>query len=155
MTGLSTRTRLIEAIAITSSPRIPAADSGGVPTYGPGEVIEFTVTFGDTVDVIGIPVLKISRAEGTFDAEYAGGTGSDALRFDWTVPTTLLDRSQIRISSNFNLGLLYSDSGLVLNGATLTDSGVRPVNVRHARIDPLAYADATPPSSRSTPKAPP
>ena len=47
--GLPTQTRLVDDIAITSTPRVSPADSGGVPTYGPGEVIEFTVTFADTV----------------------------------------------------------------------------------------------------------
>ena len=143
--GLPTLTRLVDDLAITSTPRVSAADSGGVPTYGPGEVIEFTVTFADTVDVTGAPILKITTRGDTFEAVYASGTGSDALQFEWTVPASLPDRIAIRLPSNINGTVLYPDRGLVLEGATLTDSGGRTVNVRHAQIDFLTDADATPP----------
>ena len=143
--GLPTLTRLVDDLAITSTPRVSAADSGGVPTYGPGEVIEFTVTFADTVDVTGAPILKIRTPGDTFEAVYASGTGSDALQFEWTVPASLPDRIAIRLPSNINGTVLYPDRGLVLEGATLTDSGGRTVNVRHTQIDFLTDADATPP----------
>ena len=100
-TALPTRTRLVEGIAITSTPQVPATDSGGTPTYGPGEVIEFTVTFGDTVEVSGTPGPQgLHKRAGQYDAEYAGGTGSEALRFEWTVPASLPAHSSIWISGN-------------------------------------------------------
>ena len=121
------------------------ADSGGVPTYGPGEVIEFTVTFADTVDVTGAPILKFTTPGDTFDIVYASGTGSNALQFEWIVPASLPARIPIRLSSNINGSLLHSNNGLVLDGATLTDSGGRAVNIRHAPIDFVTGVDATPP----------
>ena len=143
--GLPTQTRLVDDIAITSTPRVSPADSGGVPTYGPGEVIEFTVTFADTVDVTGAPILKFTTPGDTFDIVYASGTGSNALQFEWIVPASLPARIPIRLSSNINGSLLHSNNGLVLDGATLTDSGGRAVNIRHAPIDFVTGVDATPP----------
>ena len=147
VTGLPMRTRLVEDIAITSTPRVPATDSGGTPTYGPGEVIEFTVTFGDTVEVTGTPILKgnTDRA-GQYDAEYAGGTGSEALRFEWTVPASLPAPAAIWIYSNITGFGLDTSFGLVLQGATLTDSDGRPVNIRHEGFLSLGTnVDAAPP----------
>ena len=147
VTSLPMRTRLVEDIAITSTPRVPATDSGGTPTYGPGEVIEFTVTFGDTVEVTGTPILKGSTSEADqYDAEYAGGTGSTALQFEWTVPASL-PAAAIWIHDNSHGGFGFdADRGLVLQGATLTDSGGRPVNIRHGNFLFLGTnVDAAPP----------
>ena len=146
VTGLPMRTRLVEDIAITSTPRVPATDSGGTPTYGPGEVIEFTVTFGDTVEVTGTPILKGATSEaGQYDAEYAGGTGSTALRFEWTVPASLPAPAAIWIYNNIIGFGLDTSFGLVLQGATLTDSDGRPVNIRHEDFLSLGNVDAAPP----------
>ena len=145
LSGITTRTRLVEDIAITSTQRVPSAQSGGVPTYGPGEVIELTVSFADTVDVSGGPILKITTRDGKFDAHYSAGTGSEALRFEWTIPASLPKRSEVRISSNIHGSAVYLDRGLVANGATLTDSANRPVNVRHVLTELRAYVDAAPP----------
>ena len=144
--GLPTHTRLVENIAITSTQRVAATQSGSVPTYGPGEVIEFTVTFGDTIDVSGQPILATDTPDGQFEAEYAGGTGSNTLRFEWTVPAALTERFIIRISANQVVPSQSLPKGLVLQGATLTDSGGRPVNIRHESMQFVAYADATPPA---------
>ena len=147
VTSLPMRTRLVEDIAITSTPRVPATDSGGTPTYGPGEVIEFTVTFGDTVEVTGTPILKGATSEADqYDAEYAGGTGSTALQFEWTVPASL-PAAAIWIHSNSLGGFGFdANRGLVLQGATLTDSGGRPVNIRHGNFLFLGTnVDAAPP----------
>ena len=145
LSGITTRTRLVEDIAITSTQRVPSAQSGGVPTYGPGEMMELTVSFADTVDVSGGPILKITTRDGKFDAHYSAGTGSEALRFEWTIPASLPKRSEVRISSNIHGSGVYSDRGLVANGATLTDSANRPVNVRHVLTELRAYVDAAPP----------
>ena len=147
VTSLPMRTRLVEDIAITSTPRVPATDSGGTPTYGPGEVIEFTVTFGDTVEVTGTPILKGATSEADqYDAEYAGGTGSTALQFEWTVPASL-PAAAIWIHDNSHGGFGFdANRGLVLQGATLTDSGGRPVNIRHGNFLFLGTnVDAAPP----------
>ena len=145
LSGITTRTRLVEDIAITSTQRVPSAQSGGVPTYGPGEVMELTVSFADTVDVSGGPILKITTRDSKFDAHYSGGTGSKALRFEWTIPASLPRRSEVRISSNIQGSIVWLDRGLVANGATLTDSGNRPVNVRHVLSEFRTYVDAAPP----------
>ena len=145
-TGLPSRTRLVESIGVASMPQVLSANTGGVSIYGPGEVIKFTVAFGDTVNVSGMPVLKLSTDEGSFDAAYASGTGTQTLQFNWTVPNTLPDRSSIRILTNISGSILSSIRGLLLQGAMLTDSGDRPVNIRHAENLNLAvYADGAPP----------
>ena len=143
--GITTRTRLVDDIAITSTQRVPSAQSGGVPTYGPGEVMELTVSFADTVDVSGGPILKITTRDAEFDAHYSAGTGSGALRFEWTIPASLPERSEVRTSSNIRGSTVWLDRGLVANGATLTDSGNRPVNVRHVLREFRTYVDAAPP----------
>ena len=101
VSGLPTSTRLIESITVTSTPNVPATESGGDATYGPGEVIEFTVTFGDTIDVTGTSILHVDTTEhGQYEAEYTGGSGSTALRFEWTVPATPANYISLSISTN-------------------------------------------------------
>ena len=149
--GPRTRTRLVRGIEVTSTPRVPAADSGGIATYGPGETIVFTVNFRDTVDVSGTPVLKFDMPTARHDAAYAGGTGSAALRFAWTVPASPPRTVDTEILSNIQAGgaTPFTDRGLVLDGAALTDSGGRTVNVRHAAVTPGARVDTAPPVLRT------
>ena len=146
------QTRLVEGIAVTSTPQVAAADSGGTDTYGPGETVDFTVTFSDTVNVNGTPILKVNAGSVVYDARYASGTGTTALRFEWMVPDSLAGASGMQIASNFNASFdLSTDSGLVLNGATLTDSGDRTVNIRHVPVELAERLDASPPVLWSDP----
>ena len=56
--------------------------------HGEGDVIAFTVTFDETVDVgtiLGKPLLKVTIGNATKDATYDSGTGTDQLVFKYTV----------------------------------------------------------------------
>ena len=57
----------------------------GRETYGIGDAIEATVTFSEVVNVTRTPQLGLRVGSLTRSASYAGGTGTTALEFSYTV----------------------------------------------------------------------
>ena len=114
----------VSGVAVTSTaPRYrEAAGPNPRDVYGAGDVIEFTVTFSDTVDVDtagGVPRLVFSLGTGAAavqtNAPYAWGSGTSTLVFAYAVQSSDSDDDGI---------FLLNDSGvaggaLQLNGATL------------------------------------
>ena len=141
------RTRWVEDIEVTSSPAVSWSPS----TYGPGETVEFTATFGGTVTLDttgGQPRLWLSFVSGIQFAEYAGGSGSNALMFAWTVPETgFSELASFSLQGNVMPGTsaFRNESGLDLNGATIADAEGRPVNVRHGDFSSPSWVDTLPP----------
>ena len=148
LSGGNIRTRTIAGIAITSEPDV-ATPAG---YYGPGEGVEFTVTFSQAVTVgtgSGTPVLKFTAGDGARqEAAYASGSGSTALVFAWTVPADVPgDEAAIGIPTNIGTaGALLTDGGLVLSGGTVRDASARDVNIRHIAYTTTSQADTTGPA---------
>ncbi|HIK11274.1 MAG TPA: DUF4347 domain-containing protein [Oscillatoriaceae cyanobacterium M33_DOE_052] len=79
-------------------------------TYGIGTVIPITVTFSETVTVIGAPTLTLNNGA---NATYASGSGTNTLTFNYTVA-----------AGNNTADLDYSSTtALALNGGTIRNTG--------------------------------
>ena len=81
-------------------------------TYGLGAVIPVTVQFSEPVNVTGTPQLTLSTGSpSTTAVNYASGSGTDTLTFNYTVAT-----------GNNSADLNYAaTSSLALNGGTVKD----------------------------------
>ena len=144
LSGGNIRTRIISGIEITSDPSV-ATPAG---YYGPGEDVEFTVSFSQAVTVSGTPQLRfIAGDQGRQNAAYASGSGSAELVFTWTVPADVPgEGAAIEIPSNVGTdGALLTDGGLLLNGGSIRDSSARDVNIRHGQYTTDSAADTTGP----------
>ena len=148
LSGGNIRTRIIRDMAITSVPEV-VAPAG---YYGPGEEVEFTVTFAGPVTVdtsSGTPALLfIASDSARQEAAYASGSGGTALVFTWTVPADVPgDEVPIEIPSNVGAGgALLTNGGLVLAGGTIRDSSARDVNIRHGPYTTGSAVDTTGPA---------
>ena len=118
----------VSSVDVTSTPAATA------DTYGWNETIEVTVTFDQAVRVTGTPriLLRIGGGQPQHRkwANYAGGTGTTALRFTYVVQAGDMDDDGIYIEANeleLNGGTILSvddDVAAVLDYARLgTQSG--------------------------------
>ena len=117
----SRTTPTVIAVTFTSE---PAADS----TYGRGEQIRVAVVFSDSVDVTGAPQLALTIGSATRQADYASGTGTDTLVFEYTVAATDADTDGVSIGTR----------ALALNGGTINAVGATLIAVLSLGADPLA-----------------
>ena len=112
----------ITAYAITSTPQ---AESD---TYGELEVIEFTATFDTAVDVTGTPQFPMNLGQSPSGnpeyADYASGSGTTELVFEWVVSDTDEDTNGIYLfgPNDADLGDGPRD-GIRLNGGTIRNAG--------------------------------
>jgi len=98
--------------------------SVGVPaamTYSFGDVLEFTVTFDESVTVSGIPQLILDIGGASVEAAYQSGSNTDQLNFQYTVGITDVDTDGITISGLRNVSSTIRNSNnlnadLTLNG---------------------------------------
>ena len=143
-------TRWLEGIAVTSAPAVPETVTGN-PVYGPGEKIQFKVTFKNAVDVDqtgGAPKLKFrsGSATATYAADYESGTGTKDLVFAWTVPANMPDDGAgLVVPTNVHGHGFHTSHGLMLNGGTIKSSGGIAVNIRHGQHDTDSRVDTTAP----------
>ena len=100
-------TPAVASVDVTSTP------SATADTYGPHETIEVTVTFDQAVTVTGTPRIQLRIGGGAQDnlksANYASGSGNEALVFAYTVQAGDMDDNGIYIEAN----------ELELNGGTI------------------------------------
>ena len=75
---VDTKAPVVSTVTITSNP-------GPDRTYAPGDEMEVTVTFSETVEVEGRPRLQIELGGGSRTATYEGGSGPAALVFEYEV----------------------------------------------------------------------
>ncbi len=82
-------------------------------SYTVGQVIPIKITFSKTVNVTGTPtLLVVTNSPPTTALNYASGTGSDTLTFNYTV-----------VSGNSSADLDYASIGaLALSGGTIRDT---------------------------------
>ncbi|UPK45953.1 S-layer homology domain-containing protein [Paenibacillus pabuli] len=104
---------------------MPSVTSVSVPsngTYGVEEDLSFTVNMDEIVVVTGIPTISIVVGATTVYATYAGGSGTSALQFRYTVQTGLSDSNGITIEAlSLNGGSIRDEAG---NDAVLTLNSV-------------------------------
>ena len=100
-------TPTFDGLEVTSTPKAE------VDTYGRDETIEVTVTFDQAVRVTGTPRLRLRIGGGNQEhfrwADYAGGTGTTALRFTYVVQEADMDSD----------GIFIEASELFLNSGTI------------------------------------
>ncbi|WP_313505672.1 Ig-like domain-containing protein [Stutzerimonas kunmingensis] len=96
----------------------PVPISGSVPagaTYGAGQALDFTVTYGEAVTVDtthGVPYIALTLGAGsTVQAGYLAGSGTNALTFRYTVAAGDQDADGITVAS-----------GITLSGGTVRDA---------------------------------
>ena len=150
--GPNIDTRWIESIAVTSDPAVPETVTGN-PVYGPGEKIQFKVTFKNAVDVDqtgGAPKLNFrsGSATATYAADYESGTGTKDLVFAWTVPVNMPDDGAGLVVPTNVHGHghgFHTSHGLMLNGGTIKSTGGIAVNIRHGQYDTHSRVDTTAP----------
>ena len=138
----------VSSVAITSSPA--AHDS-----YAPGETITMEVTFSEPVKVTGAPCLLINVGELRRPAAYASGSGSNKLRFSYTVVTG--DRDKLGVgaysfgSASWPLRLSCTEgaAGTIRDDADNdADLSLRLLwgDAKHKVGGPDVIADRTPPT---------
>ena len=113
----------VSKIEVSSNP-------GSDRFYIPGDEIQATVTFSETVWVTGMPqfTLKVGGADRT--ADYQGGTGTAALVFGYEVDEGDEDADGVSIEAN----------RLTLNGGTIRDGAGRSTSavLEHEAVTPQA-----------------
>ena len=83
-------------------------------TYTLGDTISVNAVFSAAVTVTGTPQLALEIGSDTLQANYASGSGTQALRFDYEVAAGNEDTDGISVILN----------GLTLNGGTITAGGI-------------------------------
>ena len=147
ISDLDVRTRFISDMQITSDPSVTTPAG----FYGPGETVEFTVTFSQSVKVktdSGVPALFFRASDsGLQQAAYASGSESSSLVFAWTVPADVPGAEEtIKIPTNIGSGVtLLTDAGLVLNSGIIQALG-SVANIRHGQYTTSSQADTTGPA---------
>ena len=81
-------------------------------TYVAGDTIELTANFDSAVSVTGTPRIELTLDSGTVFADYASGSGTTALVFNYSVQAGDLDTDGIALTSPIDL-----------NGGTIQDAG--------------------------------
>ena len=97
-------------VALTSDPT-HGADSD---TYAPGEIIEFTATFNQEVNVAGDPEFEFSIDTGSTNerAAYHSGSGAKAIVFQYTILAADNDPSGIWIGDQTRTFKLDADDSI-------------------------------------------
>ena len=117
-------------------------------TYKVNDVISVQVVFSEVVDVTGTPTLNLQNNNGGVDVNYASGTGTDTLTFDYTVAegdnsgdldytstTSLsatmgtiqnagLEDADLTLASPGAAGSLGANKALVIDGVTPTITSI-------------------------------
>ncbi|MDA7937969.1 Ig-like domain-containing protein, partial [Pirellulales bacterium] len=81
-------------------------------TYADGDTISLTATFDSIVNVTGTPQIALTLDGATVFADFASGSGTTALVFNYTVDTNDLDADGIVVNSP-----------ILLSGGTIQDAG--------------------------------
>ena len=84
-------------LSITSA---PTPNVNGPSAYQIGSIIEVSARFSKNVHVTGYPVLRLQVGDEEREAEYAGGSGTDTLRFEYTVGQWDRDDNGVSIPAN-------------------------------------------------------
>jgi hypothetical protein len=124
-----------------SSEAITSAAGIQNSTLNAGDVASVTVTMSEAVTVTGTPQLALNIGGTTVQANYASGSGSSALVFNYTVQAGQTDANGVSINAN----------ALSLNGGTITDLAGNAATLTAAAVtDNASYkVDTTAPTVSS------
>ena len=106
---------------VPSSVKIPSISSTA-GTYGAGSYIPLIVEFNEPVDVTGQPQLEVTIGRATQYADYASGSGAQALIFKYQVASGEIDADGITAESFF------------LGSATIKDKAGNETNANNLSI---------------------
>ncbi len=95
----------------TTAPTVTSVNSAASGIYKAADAIAITVTFSEIVNVTGTPQLTLETGTTDRTANYASGSGSNTLTFNYTVQAG-------DVSSNLDY---VGTTSLTLNGGTITD----------------------------------
>ena len=96
----------------TSDPTVLGVSSTTADgSYKVGDIIAITVTFSEAVTVTGTPQITLETGDTNRDIDYASGSGTDVLVFNYTIQTT---------DTSSDLDYVATDS-LALNSGTIKD----------------------------------
>ena len=125
----------VSKIEITSNP-------GSDRTYIPGEEIQATVTFSETVEVTGTPQLTLELGGGTRTAAYEGGSGTAALVFAYEVAEGESDTDGVGVEAD----------SVSPNGGAIQDIAGNPAVLDHQAVaaDANHKVDGVKPALAST-----
>ena len=122
----------VSSVALVSTPTVDADGDGTNDTYKPGDVVRARVTFGEAVDVVGSPVLKLQ-----FDPEF----GEKTMTFDTSrtvTNTTTLEFTYTIVAGNRSpQGIaFYANKLSVGAGAAIRRAGTQQAaNLAFAKVD--------------------
>ncbi|TXT24292.1 MAG: fg-gap repeat-containing protein, partial [Gallionellaceae bacterium] len=121
----------VSSVAITSATGIQNS------TLNAGDVVSVTVTLSEATTVTGTPQLALNIGGTTVQADYASGSGTTALVFNYTILAGQTDANGISIASD----------SFSLNGGTLVDAAGNNATLTHALVaDNASYlVDTTAP----------
>ena len=104
-------------------------------TYGLDEIIEFTVTYDVAVDVMGTPQFPMNLGQSPSGspeyADYADGTGTTEITFEWVVAATDEDTNGIFLygdTDSQNRGDINLNGGTIRNTGTTIDADLTTLN---------------------------
>ena len=110
----------------TASSLTISSNPGTDQTYAVGDEIEVTVTFSETVLVMGTPQLTMRVGSRNRTAGYENGTGTTALVFAYEVADGDEDSDGVSIEAG----------RIVLNGGTIEDEAENPAELAHGAVAP-------------------
>ena len=107
----------VESLGISSNP-------GTERTYAAGDEIEVRVRFSETVEVTGMPQLRLRVGSRTRTAGYESGTGTVVLVFGYEVADGDEDTDGVSVEAN----------RLTLNRGTIKDKADNPAELAHEAL---------------------
>ena len=106
--------------------KVEIAGAVGAPNgiLNAGDVVNVSVTMSEATIVNGVPQLALNIGGSTVQANYASGSGSNALVFSYTILAGQNDTDGIAIAAN----------SVTLNGGTLMDTAGNIANLAHGAV---------------------
>jgi uncharacterized delta-60 repeat protein len=108
----------VSSVAITSATGIQNS------FLNAGDVVSVTVTMSEATTVTGTPQLALNIGGTTVQANYASGTGSSSLVFNYTILASQTDANGISLGAN----------ALTLNSGTLADAADNAATLTHTAV---------------------
>ena len=130
----------VTKVAITSNPA-----SGD--TYGADETIQVTATFSEAVTVTGVPFLRMTVGSVIRHADYASGSGSTDIVFEYDVMSRDKDTDGVSIPQNPIVKADATGAAVTIKGVDSTDANPNhpavPAQPSH-KVDGSAMPAAAP-----------
>lgn len=110
---------LINVVKDSVVPSITAITPPSNKTWVGSEVLSFTLTYGEIVNVTGTPHLQVTIGSTNYNFSYVGGDGTTELTFNYTLTNSEEDSD----------GISFNSSLINLNSGSITDAASNPSNL--------------------------